>query len=88
MKVLQLSAALLSMLMLLAPRASRRGGESGSRSERGCVCMLGRLARANKRKEGRNGLHLIGKVQLSLHRTALAGAHADSIDVVCRTCTL
>jgi hypothetical protein len=86
--VLQVSAALLSMLMLTARRASRRGVESGSRSERGCVCMLRRLARANKRKEGRNGLHLIGKVQLSLHQATLAGPHADSIDVVCRTCTL
>jgi hypothetical protein len=43
--------------------------------------LLGRLARANKLKEGRNGLRFIGKVQLSLRRATLAGPHADSLDI-------
>jgi hypothetical protein len=50
--------------------------------------LLGRSARANKRKEGRNGLRFIGKVQLSLRRATMAGPHADSLDMVCRSSTL
>jgi hypothetical protein len=50
----------------------------------GGVCMLlfGRLARANKLRKGRNGLRLIGKAQLSLHRATLAGPHAGTLDLI------